>query len=273
MKKNAIIISISSDIGTELAKKWCNDGWNIYGTYRTMSKQVDLLKEKYNIKLTHCDLTIRESIQSACLELYNICPEWDVLILATGRQEPVGNFDKTLFHEWEESVQVNLLAQLHIVYELLPYRNLSSNLVPMVLFFAGGGTNNAVLHYSSYTMSKIALIKMCELLDAEIPDTRFCIVGPGWVKTKIHQPTLDVGPKGAGNNYEKTKYKLSSDECTPMHDVINFCDWVANSNCNAIGGRNFSVVFDEWGTKVLETALEKDLDLYKLRRHGNDKRF
>ena len=268
--RKAIVISASSDIGAELCKKWRQDGWDICGTYRTPSPLVQELTNNYGIKMVKCDLLDKNSIRTACRQLKEGCLHWDVLVFAPGRQEPVGDFHHVSFDEWEEGVQVNLLAQLRILRDLLFLRNPDSNPEPCVLFFAGGGTNNAVVHYSSYTMCKIALIKMCELLDAEIPDTRFVIVGPGWVKTKIHQPTLEGGAKLAGDNYEKTIDKLKSNECTPMDKVIDCCDWVVNTPSKGVRGRNFSVVFDRWGSPDIERELEKNRDMYKLRRHGND---
>ena len=110
---------------------------------------------------------------------------------------------------------------------------------------------------------------MCELLDAEVPDTSFVIVGPGWVKTKIHQATLDAGLK-AGANYEKTKAKLAGDECTPMEKVLDCCDWIIKADRSIISGRNFSVVFDKWEDPALMKKLAEDPDMYKLRRHRND---
>lgn len=142
--------------------------------------------------------------------------------------------------------------------------------VPSVLLFAGGGTNNATVNYSAYTISKIASIKMCELLDAEIADTRFVIVGPGWVKTKIHQATLAAGEKLAGANYQKTIFKMASNECTPMDEVMDCCEWLFNSPRELVSGRNFSTVFDKWGSPELQIALAKDLNMYKLRRYGNN---
>ena len=56
----------------------------------------------------------------------------------------------------------------------------------------------------AYTLSKIASIKAVELLDAE-KDTKFTILGPGWVKTKIHKSTIDQ-PRSSGDNYKK-QYK------------------------------------------------------------------
>ena len=110
---------------------------------------------------------------------------------------------------------------------------------------------------------------MCELLDAEIPDTRFIILGPGWVRTKIHASTLKAG-KLAGANYGKTLEKLAGGECTPMDEVLDCCDWLFNTPRRVVGGRNFSVVYDAWGDKRLTDKLKQDKDMYKLRRSGNN---
>lgn len=266
---NAIVISASSDIAGEICKDWCEKGWNVFGTFRSQSPLVDELKMRPNMTLVPCDLLDTSSIEEACAFLSSV--KWDVLMVAPCRQEPVGDFEKVNYDEWEEGVQVNLLCQLRILHRLLSSRNVNTTLPePCVLFFAGGGTNNAVLHYSSYTLSKIALIKMVELLDAEIPDTRFVIVGPGWVKTKGHAPTLKAGPEWAGENYHKTLEKLQSLDCTSMQSIIDCCNWLITTECKAVKGRNFSVVHDKWGTAELEKALVRDFNMYKLRRHQNN---
>ncbi len=270
MKKEnlkVIIISISSDIGTALCNSWRSKGWEIFGTYRTNTPILDSLK-KQGACLIPCDLSREEEIRKACLKLKSICPKWDVLILCAGTQEPIGSFLDNDFKSWKESVNINLISQLNVVHKLLPNRNKKQKIGPCVIFFAGGGTNNATVNYSAYTLSKIALIKMCELLDAEIFDTRFTILGPGWVKTKIHRETLRANKK-AGKNYKRTKDKLSGDECTPMADIVDCCEWVINSSRKVVGGRNLSVVFDMWGSKELYKKLSADPDMYKLRRYGN----
>ena len=274
MKKedcSAIIISASSDIGTALSERWLARGWSVFGTYRTESEAVNQSKS-HGADLVRCDLSDPGSVRSTCCDLMKLCGQWDVLVMCPGTQEPVGPFAQCTFDEWEESVGVNFIGQMRVVHELLPVRRVSPGLEPIVLFFAGGGTNDAPADYSAYTVSKIALIKMCELLDAEIPDTRFAIVGPGWVKTKIHQSTLQAGER-AGANYQRTIDKLAGDECTPMDRVLDCCDWLVDAPRRLVSGRNFSVKFDEWGSKELEKRLSMESDMYKLRRYGNDWRI
>jgi NAD(P)-dependent dehydrogenase (short-subunit alcohol dehydrogenase family) len=271
MKKEdsaAIIISASSDIGMAVSRRWAACGWDVFGTYRTKSQAVDEL-DKHGIKLVYCDLSDPKSIVDACSNLRGLCSQWDVLVMCPGTQEPVGPFIECNFDEWEESVRVNFTSQMRIIHELLPARRVNSALEPCVLLFAGGGTNSAPVSYSAYIISKIALVKMCELLDAEIPDTRFVILGPGWVKTKIHNATLIAGAR-AGANYQLTIDKLAGNECTPMEQVLDCCDWLVSAPRELISGRNFSVVFDMWGTEEMTERLAKEPNMYKLRRYGND---
>ncbi len=253
MKKvtsKAVIVSISSDIGHALAKRWRQRGIEVAGTYRKSSSLVDEL-EDCGVKIFHCDLGNVSSVQKACTQLRLAFAQWDYLVLCPGTLQPVGAFADGDFASWVKSLGVNFTRQIQFVHELLPSRNKKGRHPPVVLFFAGGGTNNAVVNYSAYTISKIALIKMCELLDAEIPDTNFVIVGPGWVKTKIHQETLKAKQK-AGDNYRKTIDRLASDECTPMETVLDCCDWIINADRKIVGGRNFSVVDDKWGAPLTD---------------------
>lgn len=226
--------------------------------------------EKDGAFLVHCDLTSKESIAATADALSRRFDGWTVLVIAAGLQDPVGPFLECDFDDWESSIVVNVVAQLRIVQKLMPVRAASCKNGPIVLFFAGGGTNNATMNYSAYTISKVALIKMCELLDAEIADTRFAILGPGLVKTKIHKSTGMAGSR-AGANYRRTLEKLASGECVPIDKVVECCDWIIASPRQIVSGRNFSVAFDRWGNQELEDILRADQSMYKLRRWGNDR--
>lgn len=253
-----------------MARRWCQRGWDVVGTYRTLSTEVRKL-EAEGMVLVQCDLTDDKSVTAACGTIKEAASPWDVLVLCPGTLEPIGTFDECDFSDWEESIKVNFTSQLKILHQLLSHRadSTSENGLPSVLFFAGGGTNDAPTRYSAYIIAKIALIKMCELLDAEIADVKFSIVGPGMVRTKIHEETLRAGVR-AGPNYQQVIDKLTADECAPMDRVLDCCDWLVYAPCEIVSGRNFSVVYDAWGTEDLRRQLNEDQDMYKLRRSGND---
>ena len=259
-QRKAIVISASSDIGFELCKWWHGRSWDIVGTFRTGSTKTSQLGD-LGVGLVQCELENNGDIN-------DLCKKWDVLVFCPGMLDPIGSFLECDYDYWNSSINVNFINQLRILHRLLPNRNTSNGLEPRVIFFAGGGTNSAPINYSAYTISKIALIKMCELLDAEIQDTGFSIIGPGWVKTKIHKTTLEAGKK-AGKAYALTKNRLQSNHFTSMKLILECCDWIVHSHRRVVSGRNFSVVHDMWGEKTLEEMLISNKDMYKLRRYGN----
>ena len=263
-----IIISISSDIGFYLAKDWLRNGIRVSGTYRTRTNHCDEL-EQLGAKLIKCDLSNVKSIDDSICKL-NKLQKWDNLVIATGSQEPIGRFIDCNIDSWSNSINVNFISQIRFIHGLLPNRNLKDSSSPSVLLFAGGGTNSATTDYSAYTISKIASIKMVELLDAEIPDTSFTILGPGWVKTKIHASTLNL-KSSAGANYFKTVEMLEEDgkKCYPIEKVIACCNWILSSDRALVSGRNFSSVFDPWEDEKIKLIMN-DKNLFKLRRFGND---
>lgn len=265
----AIIVSLSSDIGTAMGERWLARGWSVAGTWRTRSAAIAGLEEQ-GARTVHCDVADPGSIDAAAENLAGLCGAWDVLVLAPGTVEPIGPFAATGFDAWRASIEVNFLGPMRLVHRLLPSRRLGPGGKPRVLFFAGGGTNGAPVNASAYTVSKIALIKMCELLDAETADAAFTIVGPGWVRTKIHEATFRWGAAG-GPNYDRALEKFTTGDFTSMDDVLDCCDWAIASPREVVGGRNVSVVFDAWGTAELSETLRSDPDMYKLRRSGNDR--
>lgn len=266
-----VLIGISSDIGLALAKNWLNHGHEIVGTYMTPSDGVKNLRKK-GVHLVKCDMANDKSVSRAAGNIRKHIKRWDVLVLLPATQEPVGLFAELDMGEWTRSITVNFTSHYRMLHDLLPARRNRSGKESSVIFFAGGGTNNATLRYSAYTAAKIAQIKMCELLDAEIKDTKFVIIGPGWVKTKIHEATLKAG-KRAGDNYRRTIDKLQSGELTPMENIVQCCEWIVDAPREVVGGRNFSVVSDAWGSQALSEELRRDGDLYKLRRFGNERKF
>ena len=267
---SAIIIGISSDIGRELAVRFVADGWAVSGTFRAKAG-IDGLPS--GVRLTPCDMRSRDSVAAALDALGQYSLNWDVLVVAVGTEEPIGTFWECDADAWDENVLVNALTPLRIVRDLYPMRNPAGK--PSVAFFSGAGTNSAAPAYSAYCASKIFLIKMCELLDAESPDTSFFIIGPGIVRTKIHEQTLR-SPERSGQNYHKLVDFLNSTEPGTSYDQIYAClRWCMNAGKSAVGGRNLSLVHDAWrnGGAALLREFKKDPNLYKLRRFGNDLRI
>lgn len=268
-KRTVFILSASSDIGRDLALLYARAGDDVVGTYRRRETAAALM-DRPGVELMHCDVSRPESVRAMAAEYAALDRPWDVLISCVGTMDPIGPFLDTDFDAWEQSVIVNSTAQLRALHALYPYRRPGA--VVHAAFFAGGGTNNPFTNYSAYCVSKIMLIKMCELLDDEAPDLNAFIIGPGFLPTKIHQQTFD-NPAGAGQNYEKTRdFYRSTGPGTTSQDVYQCINWCIESGRTVIGGRNLSTVHDPWRDDGVELAarLRADPNQFKLRRFRGD---
>ena len=133
------------------------------------------------------------------------------------------------------------------------------------MLWAAGGINNAPKYYSAYIISKVAQVKMTELLDKEFDDIKVSIIGPGWVKTKIHKQTLKA-KKFAREHYKTTIERFKKNKFNSMTDVVDCFNKIVGLKKETVGGRNFSIQFDEWRKKTLVEVLNADENMYKLRR-------
>lgn len=191
-------------------------------------------------------------------------PRWDLLICCIGVLDPIGKFFETKTLEWEKNVHTNALLPLLLLRKLWGSHNPGAS----ICFFSGAGTSRSAATYSAYSASKIMLFKMTELLDDEEPDAKFFILGPGMVRTKIQQQTLDAGERA--ENYGRVKKFMEHGDSlhalgTP-HDRIYEClRWCMSLPKRAIGGRNIYVP-DPFGPE-LEDKLLANPRYYKLRRH------
>ncbi len=264
--EHCVILAVSSDIGSALARDWLARGYSVAGTFRTPSTGVEEL-QSLGVRAVQLDLDQPAAIKAAA-EALGVDP-WSRLVLAAGSQEPVGLLEDVDPIDWGRSIESNFISQFQFLSWILPFRSRFDGSTPRVLSFAGGATNRATTHYSAYTISKIASIKMTELLAEEVKDVAFTILGPGWVRTKIHQATVKAGAM-AGDNLRTTLRHLEEDDFVQMADVIASINWIMSAPPSAVSGRNISAVFDPWGSDELTRALVDDPDLFKLRRYGND---
>lgn len=262
MKKYSnLILSVSSDIGSELAIKWLKEKKTVVGTYRTYSRKIRDL-EILGCKTFKVDFSKKNQISKFTTKIkkHNV----DKILSAVGSQDPIGKLIDVNFDKWENSIIINAINQIRCIIGL--YKNNRKKM--KVILFAGGGTNNATECYSAYTLSKMMLIKFAELISFEEDKISCSILGPGWVKTKIHKSTLK-NKKASKKNFIRTIKKLDSKECVPMFKVLECIEWMFKQKKNIIGGRNISLVYDNWNSEKLEQMLKNDSDMYKLRRYKN----
>ncbi len=273
MKKSIIVFSITSDIGGYIAKHYYDKNYNVYGTYRKDNSLKELKTIMPNGKYYKCDAEDSKSIDIAIEHISKDIDSWNLLISCPCTPIPIAKFQESDINVWEKSFYLNSIGQLRFLHGLMKSRDLNNSRLPLALFFAGGGTNNAVDSFSAYTSAKIHLIKMFEFLAFEDKTTKYTIIGPGWTNTKTHFETLKYSEKSSKKYQEVSKFLENPINSTPLIDIVECIEWIDKQSSDVVSGRNFSVVNDHWrgdNMPKLVSKLQNDQNMYKLRRSGND---
>src|SRR3990167_6885862 len=105
IKKTVILLSVSSDIGAHLARKYLRRGFTVVGTYRTKAHVRDL-RGLPDCLLFKCDLGKRTDVDRFIRQGKKKKLAWDVLISCVGHPLPVIPFFDCDFNEWKGSIGV-----------------------------------------------------------------------------------------------------------------------------------------------------------------------
>ena len=262
--KKILIAGIGSDIGYALAEHWLKQGHSVVGTFRNKTAKIEALFSKLDGQ-SYCNFKDKESIKNCLCELKELAHGWDALVVCPATMLPISSFETADIEAWIESFSLNFLSIARFMHGALQFKSQLGK--PVVINFAGGGSNSAPHNVSAYVSAKIALTKLTELLAAENNMVSFTILGPGWVETKIHNEML--GSLNASNmQILETKRRLAEGDFVPMDRILFCCDWLLKSG-QEISGRNFSAEYDPIGNHELTDLLISNENFYKLRRHGN----
>ena len=223
---NLLIFGSNSDIARELDRMFVKDGWTVQRWARTQRTA------KFD--------------------------NWDLCLIALGRIAPVGFWAKADPIDWELTIESNLIAPYRLLRSVWGWRNPHAS----VCFLAGSNPNMVMAGYSAYNTGKMALLKLCEQLDAE-SDAKLFALGPGIVLTKIHNATLEAKWPNP-----KLEQAMKEGKSTDVKRIYSCLTWCLRQSKSVVGGRNICVSdSDDWDNENnLQLFLESDDWMFKLRR-------
>jgi NAD(P)-dependent dehydrogenase (short-subunit alcohol dehydrogenase family) len=257
------ISGINSQIGSSFAFDLLKQKQlKVLGTYR----EKNALTEKLEIagaKLYQCDFNDKHAMAELSKKVD--FTQISCVCLFHGTMNPIGEFIDNDITEWTDSFQVNFLSITSIIHTLLSKVETGCRFITL----AGGGVNGSPKAYSAYTIAKIALIKLNELLAEENPQHLFFNVGPGWVDSPIHKQTL-AAFDSASAAYQETIRRYQDDDFVPIEKVIDVLNFFSFDAGIEFSGRNYSVANDDLHDDNLINKLKSCQNTYKLRRFNNE---
>jgi len=222
--KKLFLTGGTSGIGYSILEKFSNNNWKVYSSFNKNKLQTNQLKKNFlNSEFIKLDLYSNKSIDKATSK---ISDKLDAVILNASDTMfvPKERFEKLTPFLFEKYVNINLISQYRVIYNLIPKLNKNSN----IIFISSIASKNGIGSNVAYSASKAALNNLAKSLTNILGEkTQINCIAPGLMKTKF---TSKFSEKYF-NNY---KLKTPSKKLTVPKNVAE----VAMSLC--LNFKNFS---------------------------------
>ena len=265
-KLNVIILGSTGAIGIKLAKKFYKDGENIFLFYKNKKKGKILkkiFKKKTNQKISFEIINIenKKSLKNQILRNKEIFKSCDILINTIGELGEIKNFFNLNIKKFYRTFHTNFFSYVHFFKFLYPLIKKKKNL--LIILFSGGGATSLRENFSSYSLSKIALVKFTEILAKEFinKNIRINSIAPGIINSKMNQKILKA-KKNIVSKKEILKLnkflKISEKTIDKVYLLIKFLN---SSKGKKISGKMISSMWDkptQWSTKKINKIISTD---------------
>ncbi|MCX7819827.1 MAG: SDR family oxidoreductase [Kiritimatiellae bacterium] len=191
----------------------------------------------------------------------------DVLVNNAGVQGPIGPLEQigNRWEAWVQTIQVNLLAPVRLIVELLPRMSDGG----VIINVGGGGATAPRPNFSAYAVAKTALVRLTECLADELRPRRIRVLAlaPGVLPTDMLREVSAAGEAAAGEREVAiARRALEQPDAAALDRAASCALWMASDAAVGITGRLISAVWDPW-SRLGDVAAElAATDVYTLRR-------
>ena len=238
VRKTAIIVGGSSEIGFAVAKKIFKSGKDLALTYNSNKKEIDNFmkdkKEGTKVEAYKLDLTQKDEIEKVFSQIEDEFPYIDTLIFCAGVAQKRALIMDTTNSEIDNLFDVNIKSSIKCVREFV---KMTVNKHPANIVLVGSFVEKFGCSCESvYTATKSALTGLCKSLANELGnlDVRINVVAPGFIDTKM-------------NNNLTTEEKDDIAEMTPLkrlgtaEDVANCVAFLSSDDASFVTGQTLFV--------------------------------
>lgn len=271
-KIKIIIFGASGSIGSYLAKEYISQNYEVLLFVKNIKSKKKILDElKFHSsskKITIDQLNIKKLflIKKKLNKHKSFIKNTNIIINATGSLGEIKNILKVNLKKFKNTMDINFFFNLLLLQNLSKFIKDNKNL--LLILFSGGGVTNYRKNFSSYSISKLALVKFVEIVSNELnnKNIRINAIAPGIIKSKMIDITMKNRKLVSKKEIIKIEKEInySNDALKKLFKVINF---LSSNKGKKITGKLISSKWDNieiWSKKKIEKLNDKDL--YFMRR-------
>tara|TARA_B100001540_G_C15710378_1_gene598250 strand:- start:42 stop:881 length:840 start_codon:yes stop_codon:yes gene_type:complete len=271
-KINITILGSSGKIGLSLANKYLQEDHYLNLFYRKeinrvfIKKKLNYLKYKNKLKLLKLNSSNESSLIKCVKKNKKIFRNTDLLIITIAEQGQINNFFKINSKSFNKTFYVNFM--LYVIF----FRNLSKiinkNKKMLIILFSGGGSTSFRENFSIYSLTKLCLVKLTEIMSKEIKSKkiRFNILSPGIIYSKMIKQSLKAKSKISKKELIKIKRDIKFSEIN-LHNIFKTINFLNSKKGEKINGKFISSAWDKINiknNKIIKKLVNSDV--YTLRR-------
>ena len=192
----------------------------------------------------------------------------DVLVNNAGISGPLGPLETNDVAAWVNTVNVNLTGTFLCCRAAIPV--MLRQEAGRIINLAGAGAANAWSNMSAYCSSKVAVVRLTEVLAQELDGKGITVnaLGPGSVHTSMWDKMTEEAAEVGATFIHETGLRVTSGGGASIDECAELAVWLASEESGALSGRLISAATDDF--HGLPPRIDEIMagDAYTLRRVG-----
>lgn len=271
--RGILITGASQGLGKAVAEACVNEGADVLICARTegalqvaRAELASLASGHQKVLAQVADVSNPQSVQrlvdTACSQL----PVFTGVVNNAGVYGPKGRLEEVPWEEWAAALDINLIGPVLVCRAVLPL--FRSRAYGKIVNLSGGGATAPLPMFSSYAVSKAAVVRLTETLAQETRGAGIDInaVAPGALNTRLLDEVLAAGPEKVGSDFFERARQQKQKGGAPLEKGARLCAYLLSGESDGISGRLLSAVWDSWESLASRKQQLDDTDVYTLRR-------
>ena len=268
--KVAVITGAGRGIGRAIAIAFAKEGAQVALAARNEAElsETGVLVEAAGLKplIVPTDVTDQAQVEALADSVVARYSHIDVMVNNAGISGPLGPLETNDVAAWVDTVNVNLTGTFLCCRAAIPVMLRQGE--GKIINLAGAGATNAWSNMSAYCSSKVAVVRLTEVLAQELEHKGITVnaLGPGSVHTSMwDHMTVEAAEVGATFIHE-TGLRVTAGGGASMDECAELAVFLASEESGALTGRLISAATDDFRGLPPRIAEIMGSDAYTLRR-------